>query len=385
MRIAYLSDELNVHDRRFLEKLGRSGRRTTLVTFYNRDASLPAWIAGVSGIDVVHHRLKVYPDGGARGPALLRRWRFDRDVARAVDALRDDLRRLAPDVLHAGWVQTCGLLAARSGFHPMLLMPWGSDILYWPERSRRDRARAAEALRAADAVTCDAEHVKERIRAIVPYPPERIVVFPWGIDLERFQPARRDPALRAREAGRDAVVLIATRKLAPIYGTDVLLRALALAEMGSIVLCLWIVGDGPEGARLRALAGELGIQDRVRFLGAVDNEALPAYLASADVYVSASHSDGASLSLLEAMACGLPAAVTDCPAILEWVQDGVNGRIARRGDAAGMAEALGALARDAGLRRRMGEANLAVARARADWNRNFETLLRLYDSLVKAR
>ncbi len=125
-----------------------------------------------------------------------------------------------------------------------------------------------------------------------------------------------------------------------------------------------------------------GLEGVVRFVGAVAPEQMPAWLRAADVYVSNSWSDGASLSLLEAMACGLPAVVTDVPALLEWVSDGVNGLVVRRGDSLGLADAILRLLADEPLRRRMGQQNAAIAAARADWTANFQRLEAIYQQLV---
>ena len=127
----------------------------------------------------------------------------------------------------------------------------------------------------------------------------------------------------------------------------------------------------------------LGIEQYVRFLGTVPNEELPAYLNAADLYVSTSDSDGTSTSLLEAFACGLPAVVTDVPANLEWVQDGVNGGVTPRRNVASTANSIVKTLNDTKGRQNMGQRNLKLARKRANWDHNFERLEEIYEALIE--
>jgi glycosyltransferase involved in cell wall biosynthesis len=107
-------------------------------------------------------------------------------------------------------------------------------------------------------------------------------------------------------------------------------------------------------------------------------EELPEYFRVADLYLSASHSDGSSVSLMEALACGLPAAVSDIPANQEWVKPGEQGWLFPDGDTQALAEViLRATGERSGLKA-MSEKCRAVAEARADWSRNFPRLFEAY-------
>jgi len=122
-----------------------------------------------------------------------------------------------------------------------------------------------------------------------------------------------------------------------------------------------------------------GLADRVRFLGQVAYDELPACYRTADVYISASRCDGSSVSLLEAMASGLPAIVSDIPANREWVEPGVNGWWFRDGDAAALAESILTASRAGKGLKEMGKRSRETAEARADWRQNFPALLRAYE------
>ena len=238
----------------------------------------------------------------------------------------------------------------------------------------------------ADMITCDAEAVKKTIMEIADYPEEKIVTFPRGIDLKIFRPSEKD-RLRVRQklGWSDKKILIMTRTFRPVYGIEYFLRALPqVIEKVPQVKAL-LIGTGPLESHFHRIVNELKINNEVLFLGQVPNTDLVRYLNAADVYVSSSLSDGTSVSLLEAMACALPIVVTDVPAILEWVQDGVNGLVVPRKNIKQLAEKISYLLRNGDLAREMGKRNFEIAQERANWDKNFKQLEEMYATLMRSR
>jgi glycosyltransferase involved in cell wall biosynthesis len=275
-----------------------------------------------------------------------------------------------------------GLLGALSGFRPHLVMPWGSDILLEPDRSWAIRMAVRYVLRRADMITCDCQVVADKIVQLSGYPRERIVVFPWGVDRRLFHPDV-PPTPERRALGWDGnPVLIMNRTFRPLYNVSGFLEAMPRVLERRPDVRVFLLGAGPQEPMLRSLARRLGLEDVVRFVGPVPPEQMATWLRASDLYVSNSFSDGASLSLLEAMSCGLPVVVSDVPALLEWVTDGVNGLVVPRGDSAALARAMVRLVEDDAARGRMGRENRAIAVQRADWAANFRRLEEIYRRLV---
>lgn len=296
-------------------------------------------------------------------------------------AFRRILRRVQPDIIHAGPVPTCGFLAALSEFHPLLLMSWGSDILVEAERGPISTWVTRLALRRADGVLCDCRAVRDRLVGRWGYPAERITVFPWGVDLPRFHPAPSALGLRRRLGWEGKPLILHTRSFERIYGIETLLESIRLAVQGNPELRFLLVGDGSLRPHIERFIRRHRLEEAVYLAGRVPHESLPDYFNESDVYLSCSRSDGSSVSLLEAMACGLPAVVSDLPSNREWVQPGVNGWLFPKNDAAATAEAILAACRDAVQRKRMGAANEALARERADWEKNSLLLIQTYERL----
>ena len=182
----------------------------------------------------------------------------------------------------------------------------------------------------------------------------------------------------------ESFTLLSTRSWEPVYGVDVLAKAFVRAARERPDLRLILLGGGSQSGLLRCIFEEGGVIDRVQFAGQVSNADLPRYHRSADLYVSASHSDGSSISLLETMACGTPAIVSDIPGNREWVEAGVNGWLFRDGDDSSLCELILRAMDDRSHLEMMGQAGRRLAEQRADWKQNFPHLLQAYDIAINS-
>lgn len=162
----------------------------------------------------------------------------------------------------------------------------------------------------------------------------KVITIRNGIDPGRFK-------YRGSQA---QPTLIAVGRLSPEKDFATLLRAAAIAAPAVPELSLQIVGDGAERAALERLARELHLGDRVAFLG--ERSDIPDRLAEAGCYVASSRTEGISLTLLEAMAVGLPAITTRVGGNSEVVEDHVTGRLVPAGDPEQLASAIVAMCRD---------------------------------------
>lgn len=388
LRVLYLSDLLGPHDFRFLSALAARGHRVTLLT-YLWDIDRPHFVnlgydvRTIQGLEVIREAsLCVPPVSGNALTRRLRAWRHGRLLERRVDHVRRVAAGIRPDLVHAGWVQTSGWYAARAGLKPLLLMPWGSDVLIDAHQDAAMRERTRAVLRCADAVTCDCEIVKREIQALTPLPDDRFLILPWGVDLSVFRGRPARAAARSLFGWGGEPVVVSTRTFRSVYALDATIRAFADLLKDRPDARLALLGDGPEKASLRALAGSLGCAARIDWPGYCGEGRIAALLSAADLYVSPSLSDGSSVSLLEAMASSLPCVVSDLPGNREWIEDGVSGRLVPPGDAGALAARMRGILADPAGSLRMGEAARGIIRRRADWHRNLDSLDALCRSLA---
>ena len=143
-------------------------------------------------------------------------------------------------------------------------------------------------------------------------------------------------------------------------------------------LRLVMLGDGSQSDILHMIFTDGGVLDRVDLPGQVNQAELPGYYQSANLYIAASHSDGTSISLLEAMACGCPALVSDIPGNREWITPGVQGWLFKDGDVNALTRAILRAYDDHSLLPEMGRSSRSLVEYRADWRKNFPKLLEAY-------
>ncbi len=366
MKILYLSQEYTPHDWRFLDALSGGGNHV----WYLRLEEGPSLLEQRP----LPPRVKVVPRNPNAASVSTARGRRQFGVE-----MKDLLKEVHPDVVHAGPVHPCGFLAAQAGFQPLVLASWASDLLVHAHRDAVVRRESRTALHAAQVVVGDCQAVREKIRDIAEIPGSRIVTFPWGVDLSLFRPARSSSRLRREWGWEDRTVIVSTRTWESPYQVSVLLRAFRRLHTHRPDLRLLLVGDGAQADRIRAFVRSHGLENVVAMPGRIPNPDLPQYLTSADVYVSTAPSDGSSVSLMEAFACGLPVIVADNQGNREWVTPGRNGHVFQPGDAASLAGAMSEmLALPSGARTTMRRRNAALARRRADWNVNSARLLEAF-------
>jgi glycosyltransferase involved in cell wall biosynthesis len=225
--------------------------------------------------------------------------------------------------------------------------------------------------RRADAVHAVSENLE---RALVGFgvSADKIERFPIGVDLELF---RRDASAPRSEAFR----LVCTRSHAPVYDLQTLLRALEILHRSGRRFHCTFAGGGHLLDDHRRQAHAAGLDDRVEFTGFVPHSEIPSLLRSADVYVSPALSDGASESLLEALATGLLPVVTRIDANLPWVREGETGLLFEPGHAEQLASCLRRAMDDGALRERAFRENPVFVEATGDIRRNMRRMSDLFE------
>ena len=313
------------------------------------------------------------------------RWR---DVPRLTFDLRRLIREIKPDLIHAGPIQNCAFLAALSGFRPILAMSWGYDLVLEADKSTWTRWVTRYTLRKAQYFTCDARVTLEKAIAYG-INPENTVVFPWGTDLEHFTPKKEEGDKQSTGANRKSSIenrksltLFCSRTWESIYGVDVLARAFVKVASVNPNVDLILLGGGSQGPHLRQILMNGGVLERVHFGGQVGQRDLPRWYHMADLYISPSHVDGSSVTLMEALASGLPCLVSDIPGNREWIEDGVNGWLFRDGDVDDLAEKVLSAIKNHKSFKKIGEAARKTAEQKADWKKNFGKLLEAYHTVI---
>jgi glycosyltransferase involved in cell wall biosynthesis len=291
--------------------------------------------------------------------------------------------RKNPDILHAHHVTSSGFWAALCGFHPYVLTAWGSDIVVQPKKSKLIGWKAKFALNNAEMITCDAEHMVERM-VEMGVDREKIKLIYFGVDTQKFSANQTDAGIKGKyQIASDSPIVISLRSLNPIYDLESLVKAVPLV-LGQVPEAKFIiVGDGEQRGYLENVATSLGVGDSVRFTGPISNSDIPRYLASSDVYVSTSLSDaGLAASTAEAMASQLPVVITDFGDNSQWVKEGQGGFLIPVKSPSLLAERIVYLLKNEDVRRKFGIFNREVIEERNDYYKEMRKVEHLYQTLT---
>ncbi|MBN1641998.1 MAG: glycosyltransferase [Anaerolineae bacterium] len=285
------------------------------------------------------------------------------------------LARLSADVVHVQSPYPLGEVSAWA-LKPRtpLVISYQSDVVRQQAILRFYGPLLRRVLRSAERIIASTPRYVETSPWLGPEA-ARCVVVPLSVDTERFSPAPQLPS------GPPSILFVGVLRY--YKGLDTLLRALTLVPDAQLT----VVGDGPMRGAWEALARELSLADRVRFVGRVDDAALPGWYRAANLYVLPANvrAEAFGIALLEAMASGLPCITTEVGTGTSWVvQDGVTGRVVPAMDHVALAGAIQQLY-DPNLRARMGAAGRRRAETTFTAHAMLEGVMRVYEEAIAAR
>ncbi len=360
-RLIYFSRDYTTHDHRFLSALAGTQYEVYFLRLERRqpqieDRPVPREVKQIKWI------------GGNKTAKLS-------DTPQLLFDLRKVIKEINPDLIHAGPIQSCALLVAFLRFQPLISMSWGYDLLRDSDRNSLWRKATQFTLLQSRILITDCLTVKNKAYGLG-MPKEKIVTFPWGVDLTKFSPSDYPPT------EKDHFTLLSTRSWEPIYGVDTLAKAFVNAARQHSGLRLILLGSGSQSGYLHEIFIGAGMMDRVLLPGQIRQVDLPHYYNMADLYISASHIDGSSVSLMEALACGRPVVVSDIPGNREWVEPGIHGWWFKDGEVDDLARTILEAANQSQKLSNMSRTARKLAEERADWNKNFPILIQTYEAAL---
>lgn len=293
------------------------------------------------------------------------------------------LKKIKPDLVHLHVHHHYSLPIILSGF-PFMLTTWGNEVLQLPHANWILKTLARYAGRNARKITVDARCVK-KVWIELGVPEKKIEIIFFGVDTSAFNPNINGQDVRKRlELGKNDIVAISTRAFYenPPYNVECLIRAIPLVLKRHRTIKFIIKGTGPLENHLKSLTRELDVSRYIRFVGLMPHYEVAQYLNAADIYVSTCYIDSTSVSLLEAMACGLPPIVTDIVGNREWIKNGVNGFLFPPKNPKALAEKIIELIENEPLRKRFGERCLQIIKRKATWKESLINMEAIYKSLL---
>lgn len=292
---------------------------------------------------------------------------------KAVKDLRRVLKIENPDILHAHYATSYSLIAALSGFHPLIVSIWGSDIYIFPKQLKVNELIVKYNLKKADKVL-STSHVMAKEASL--YTNKKIDITPFGVDIDLFK--------RSSSTPKGKFIIGSVKSLSFKYGNEYLIRAFKVIKDNnpSLDCYLELVGRGPDERKLRNLAIELEISNRVIFTGYIRNDVLPKVYDRFSVACYMSISESFGVSAIESMACKCPVVTSDADGFTEVVENGVTGFIVPKYDYLAAANAIQTFIDDPSKIVTMGEAGRERVKLLYNWDDNIDTMISIYQSVM---
>jgi glycosyltransferase involved in cell wall biosynthesis len=367
MRICFLGTAYSTHTYRWIQYFAGKGHEIHLISF-EEFSFKPMENLTVHRITPTIQK----KENGFRYPAYF--------INSIINPLRIKklIRTINPDILHAHYLTDYGLLGYFIRFHPFVITLWGSDILLAPKESNFHRIMAKLILNSSNLVTCDSNIVRNECLTYSNHP-EKVEVIQWGVDLSTFREKRND------HTKRNNITILSNREFLPNYNIDsIILSVPYVIEKYPQVKYILKNFLGSQAPELQQLARSLNVTKNIEFVNKIMayNE-LPELLYRGDIFISIPSSDGSSMALLEAMACGLAAIVSDIPANHEWITDGWNGFIVPVRNEEKLANAIIQLIEKPELIQLFGKRNAQIIHDRADREKHMAHMENLYQELIE--
>jgi glycosyltransferase involved in cell wall biosynthesis len=314
--------------------------------------------------------------------------------AAAVRRLISLIHELRPDVLHthtakAGAVGRVAALLAGSARPPVVIHTFHGHVLrgyFTPGRARAFQKIEQTLARSSDALIAVSPQVRDDLIELNVAPGGKVAVIRLGLDLEHrlSTPAGARAALRAELGVPDDAFLVGwLGRMTEIKRADDLLAAFALMRSRGADAYLALVGDGPLRDPLEATANRLGIADRTRFVGF--RQSVGEFYSAFDVVALTSANEGTPVTVIEALASGLPVVATDVGGVADVVRHESSGFLVPPANIGAIADRLEQFAGDPDLRTRMGAAGRGFVVPRYSVPRLVEDVDRLYRTLLQQR
>lgn len=296
---------------------------------------------------------------------------------KVVSKVKKIIKEFKPDILHAHYATSYGLIGARTKFHPYIISCWGSDVMDFPKKSFIHKFLLKKNLSVADKILATSPTLVKHLKEIID---SEIIITPFGIDTEIFKPMKVKSLF-----GEKDIVIGTIKSLEKIYCIDVLIKAFAEVRHKHVHLSLklLIVGEGTQKKELKKLAENLKLTYDIVFTDKIDYDEVPKYHNMIDIFVNISERESFGVSVLEAMACGKAVIVSNIDALMNLVKQNGNEVIVETKNIMQTANAIEKLVLDKFLRQSLG--NEARKKVQTDYNlgKNISEIVQVYNSVLK--
>ena len=365
MKIILLSDANSIHTLKWVESISQKGFNIQLFSLFKP----------------TKYSLKKYKQFNVKitSPGLRSKINKIREpnlskfiYLQSIPLLKRTIKKFEPDILHAHYASSYGVLGLLSGFKPFILSVWGSDIYHFPYKNRFNKWLISRVITNSNFV-CSTSNVMKKIIE-KEYKRFDIKVIPFGVDIELFK----------KSNFHNKIFTVGTIKSIENHnGLDCLLDAAKLVIHNyKKDINFIIVGDGLLRKAMEQKALDLNIEDKIKFTGFVNHENVIKYYNKLSVFVAVSKRESFGVSILEAAACEIPSITSNIGGLIEVNLHNETGIVINPNDPQKLAESIMKLYKDEKLRFNMGVNARKRVVEQYNWKNNVDQMISVYKSYI---
>lgn len=365
MKILLLADAASIHTIRWANSISKRNVDILIFTFSNFNKSSYSSTIRIFS-SRIPDRIKKFSDGNILKILYLS----------AIIKLFKIKKKYDPDLVHAFYASSYGLLGSLLRFNPFFISVWGSDIYEFPEKNFLTNFITKYVLKKALVIFSTSNDMKKRIEFYLP--DANIKVIPFGVDISKFS------NLKSTRVNSDELVIGTVKSLEYIYGIDILLNVFALLKLSrpKNSFKLLIVGTGSQKEKLEDLAVKLGIRNNVDFRGFVEHKKIESVFQEMDLCVFLSRRESFGVSVIEASASLKPIIASKIDGLVEVVQHGFTGYLVDPYNVKEVLDYLLILADDKLIRDEFGKNGRDFVIKNYLWENSVENLFKEYGNII---
>lgn len=292
-----------------------------------------------------------------------------------VISMKKLLKKYKPDILHAHFASSYGLIGSLAKNCKFFVSVWGTDIYKFPQKGKINEWIIRYTLDKADQICSTSHTMAEETKK---YTTKNIEVIPFGVDIKKFRPINKS---KDREGN---VIIGIVKSMADNYGISDLIFAFSKVNAKHKNTKLLIVGDGPKKRNYEQLVEDNNFKEVVTFTGRVPNDEVPNYINQMDIFVVPSREiESFGVSAVEAMACGVPVVVTDIGGLPEVVVHRKTGIVVPNNNNNKLSTAIDFLVENEEIRKDFGFEGVKHVHNKYIWTDNANQMIELYNAELK--
>ncbi len=283
------------------------------------------------------------------------------------------IKSFAPDIIHAHYATSYGILGALSGKHPLILSFWGTDVFDFPKRSFLHKLFIKYIIKKSDILLSASDIMKREIHK---YSEKSVELVPLGIETDKY--------FNFKKRDNDTFTIGLIKSLETYYGIENLIKAFAIVveQYPNMKFKLLIVGDGSKMEDYKNLVKQFKIEYLVEFPGKVNQDVVPVFHNMIDLFVCPSLSESFGVSVLEASACEVPVIVSNVGGLPEVVRHNETGLILPINNAENLAKAVSFFLDNPEKLSEFGKNGRKFVKEKFNWKNNLQQIDSIYNRFI---